>query len=66
MAVAKNAQGKGVGRELVDTCLNEAKALGVRRVFVLTYKPDYFKKFGFKRIKTAELPHKIWADCITC
>jgi amino-acid N-acetyltransferase len=66
LAVAKNRQGKGLGKDLITTCLNEAKELGARKVFVLTYKPEYFKKFGFKRIRHANLPHKIWAECINC
>ena len=66
LAVAKNKQGKGLGKELVLYCLNEAKALGAKKIFVLTYKPEFFKKFGFKRLKTSELPHKIWAECINC
>ncbi|MBU1727453.1 MAG: N-acetyltransferase [Candidatus Omnitrophica bacterium] len=66
LAVAKNKQRKGIGKELVLTCLNEAKEMGVKRAFVLTYKPDFFKRLGFKRIKNAELPHKIWVECIKC
>lgn len=66
LAVAKNSQGKGIGSQLVSTCLKEASTLGAKKIFVLTYKPGYFKKFGFKRIKTSRLPHKIWAECINC
>jgi amino-acid N-acetyltransferase len=66
LAVLKHRQGKGIGRELISVCLNEARELGVKRIFVLTYKPDYFKKFGFKRVKTSDLPHKVWAECINC
>jgi amino-acid N-acetyltransferase len=66
LAVVKNRQGKGIGRELVLACLDEAKYMGARRIFTLTYKPDYFKKFGFRRIKNTDLPHKIWAECINC
>jgi len=66
LAVAKNTQGRGKGRELVLACLDEAKELGAKKVFVLTYKPDFFKKFGFKRVKNSSLPHKIWAECIKC
>ena len=66
VAVAKNKQSKGIGRELVDACLDEARVLGAAKVFVLTFKPDYFKKFGFRRVKHASLPHKIWAECINC
>jgi amino-acid N-acetyltransferase len=66
LAVLKSKQGKGIGRELVSACLNEASELGAKKIFVLTYKPDYFKKFGFKRVSTSNLPHKIWAECINC
>jgi len=66
LAVAKKYQGKSIGRELIEASLEEAADLGANKVFVLTYKPEYFKKFGFKRVKHASLPHKIWAECINC
>lgn len=66
LAVAKNTQKKGLGSSLVDTCLREAKEMGAKKVFALTYKPGFFQRFGFKKIKTSELPHKIWAECINC
>jgi len=66
LAVAKNRQGKGVGKELVTVCLDEAGSFGAKKIFVLTYRQEYFRKFGFKKIKHTELPHKIWAECINC
>ncbi len=66
LAVEKRFQGRGIGKRLVDSSLNEARQLGAKRIFVLTYKPDFFKKFGFKIIKNADLPNKIWAECIKC
>jgi amino-acid N-acetyltransferase len=66
LAVEKRVQARGLGKDLVQACLDEAGKLGAKKVFVLTYKPEYFKKFGFKKIKTAQLPHKIWAECINC
>ena len=66
VAVSKRMQGKGIGKELVAACLEEAGLLGAKKVFVLTYKPKYFMKFGFKRVKHENLPHKIWAECINC
>jgi len=66
LAVAKNKQGKGIGRDLVVACIAEARVMGAKKVFVLTYKPEFFKKLGFKRIKHDALPHKIWAECINC
>lgn len=66
LAVAKRYHGKGIGNELIEACLKEALALGAKKIFVLTYKPEYFKRFGFKRVKHNSLPHKIWAECINC
>lgn len=66
LAVAKNRQKKGTGTQLVTTCLEEAKQLQAKKVFALTYKPDFFRKFGFRRVRHADLPHKIWAECINC
>ena len=66
LAVQRSKQKKGVGRKIVKACLKEAKALGLERVFVLTYQPTYFKKFGFKDIDKYQLPHKVWRDCIKC
>jgi amino-acid N-acetyltransferase len=66
LAVARNRQARGIGKDLVLACLTEARQLGAKKVFVLTYRPDYFKKFGFKRVKHDRLPHKVWADCINC
>ncbi len=66
LAVAKNKQGKGIGRDLVLACLAEAQVMGAKKIFVLTYKQGFFKKQGFKIIKHEALPHKIWAECINC
>jgi len=66
LAVKKEKQGRGIGRKLVSACLAEAGDMGAKKVFVLTYKPEFFRKFGFKRVKQSQLPHKIWAECINC
>jgi amino-acid N-acetyltransferase len=66
LAVDSRHAKKGMGSRLVDACLQEAGHLGVKKVFVLTYIPAYFKKFGFKRVKRDSLPQKIWKDCINC
>jgi len=57
---------RGIGRDLVNACLNEARELRMERVFLLTYQEDFFSKFGFRLIDKAELPQKIWTDCVKC
>ena len=66
LAVEKKWQRKNIGRQLVNSCIEEAKKLGAKKVFALTYKPDFFRKFGFRKVKHTDLPHKIWAECINC
>ena len=66
LAVVSGQQGKGIGRKLVEMCLQEATQLGLKRVFALTYQPEFFKSLGFFDIEKSELPHKIWKDCIHC
>ncbi len=66
LAVDENTQGKGYGKQLVQVCLNEARELGLPSIFALTYVPDFFEKLGFHRIDKAELPRKIWTECINC
>lgn len=66
LAVAEGHGARGLGRQLVQVCLDEAHQLGLKRVFALTYKPGFFEKLGFHLIEKSELPHKIWTDCIKC
>ncbi len=66
LAVIASHQGKGYGKELVEASLEEARNLGVKRVFTLTYIPEFFQKMGFEEIDKSQLPHKIWADCLKC
>jgi amino-acid N-acetyltransferase len=66
LAVSEKHQRQGLGSKLVETCLEEARILGLKQVFALSYVPDFFKKMGFKEVEKSVLPHKIWADCLRC
>lgn len=66
LAVRRDRQGRGYGRLLVERCLADARDLGLRRVFALTYRPDFFGALGFRRVDKSELPHKVWQDCVHC
>lgn len=66
LAVDSSYQGKGIGRLLVNTCLDEARELGIRKVFALTFKPGFFEKLGFKLVDKDDLPRKVWGECIKC
>ena len=66
LAVTKDAQGRGLGRALVAETIADARRLGIKRVFVLTFVEDFFRGLGFRTVEKAELPHKIWRECVHC
>ena len=66
LVVDEGFAGRGIGKNLVEACLAEARILGIGRVFALTYQQRFFEKLGFTLIDKSELPQKIWGDCIKC
>jgi len=66
LAVSEGAHGRGIGRGLVEACWDAAAGLELRTVFTLTYVADFFEKCGYHRVDKADLPHKIWNECVRC
>ena len=66
LVVHESKQGQGIGHKLIDFCINEAGQLKIKKIFLLTEKPEFFKKFNFKQIEKSQLPHKIWNECVCC
>ena len=66
LAVRESFRGRDLGRRLIDTCIEEARGIGVKRIFTLTYIPEYFQKLGFTVEDKESLPRKIWSICTNC
>ena len=66
VAVAEEVGRRGIGSKLVQACIDEARQIGLKRIFCLTYKPDFFATLGFHLADKSELPQKVWGDCIKC
>jgi len=66
LAVDENEQNQRIGSLLAQACLEEAKELGIPRVFCLVRKPAFFERHGFQLIDKTELPQKVWAECYRC
>jgi amino-acid N-acetyltransferase len=57
VAVAPNAQRKGVGHQLTASALVLAEELGTPAVYLLTTTAEqFFPRFGFERIARTEVP----------
>lgn len=66
LAVDRSQRGKGLGRQLTEACLEEAKAIGIPRVMTLTYEQAFFEKLGFTVLDRQQLPLKVWSECVRC
>jgi amino-acid N-acetyltransferase len=66
LAVAEGHKQRGIGKQLVKHCIEEATNLEIKKVFALTYRSGFFRKLGFHEISKDLLPQKIWSDCLKC
>lgn len=66
LAVAPAYRGKGLGRQLVLTCIDEGEELGIHKLMTLTYEKDFFARLGFQVVDRYALPHKVWSECVRC
>lgn len=66
LAVRPEASGRGIGRVLVEACIDQARRTGLRRVFALTLVPEFFERCGFTLVSLGRLPEKSTAECPIC
>lgn len=56
LSVAVLPTAQGVGGRLVEACERRARSQGVARLWLATLKPEYFARFGYRRISRWRLP----------
>lgn len=66
LAVAEDQHSRGVGAALVQACVDEGRALGLTRLFALTYRPGFFERLGWEQADVMNLPRKVWNECYRC
>ncbi len=66
LAVDPGHRNRGVGTMLVTAAVDQARHLGLPRVFALTLEPGFFQKLGFTTVAKEALPMKVWSDCARC
>ncbi|MET9697179.1 amino-acid N-acetyltransferase [Streptomyces sp. NPDC006529] len=64
LAVDRDLLGGGVGHRVLDKLLHTARALGVRRVFCLTFEVDFFAKHGFVEIGETPVDTDVYTELL--
>ena len=64
LAVAPDAKGMGVGSALLGALIEDARALGVDRLFCLTFEVDFFSRHGFERIEGQAVDPDVYAELL--
>jgi amino-acid N-acetyltransferase len=59
-------RGKGLGRQIVEFLIEQARHMQVPKVMALTYQVAFFERLGFTVVPKEIFPEKVWKDCIFC
>jgi amino-acid N-acetyltransferase len=64
LAVSPDAHGRGVGAALLTTLMDDARDLGVSRLFCLTFEVEFFARHGFEAIEGQAVEPEVYAELI--
>jgi len=62
VAVHPDAVGQGVGHALVRQLVAQGRALGLRRIFVLTFEEHFFARHGFRVIEGTPVTAEVYEE----
>ena len=64
VAVVESMHGKGIGHAILESILNKAKEIGVKKVFCLTFETDFFGSHGFTEIQGTPVELDVYAQLL--
>ncbi len=64
LAVSSEVKGTGVGGMLLEQLLDDARELGVSRVFCLTFETAFFEAHGFTEIEGTPVEPAVFAELL--
>ncbi|NRQ36089.1 amino-acid N-acetyltransferase [Nonomuraea sp. NN258] len=64
VAVDPDFLGLGIGHRIVTALIRQAKDLGLRRVFCLTFEVDFFARHGFRPIQGTPVSPEVYAELL--
>jgi amino-acid N-acetyltransferase len=64
IATSPGYRGRGIGRLLVEQVIEDARVLGARRVFCLTFETDFFSSLGFEVIDGTPVAPEVYIELL--
>ena len=64
LAVDINHKRRGIGAAMLGELLERAKALGIQRVFCLTFEVEFFHSYGFETISDIPVDQDTYAELV--
>lgn len=64
LAVDPTVGRRGIGGALLDELLRRARIVGVKRVFVLTFEVEFFRRYGFVEIDGTPVEHDVFEQLL--
>lgn len=64
LTVREDRLGVGLGSAILRSLLDDARAVGVQRVFCLTFETDFFSRHGFEPIEGIPVEQNVYAELL--
>jgi len=64
VAVVESLRGKGVGHQILDSIIDRAQVIGVKRIFCLTFETKFFGSHGFEVIEGTPVEPEIYTQLL--
>ena len=64
VAVSEELRGKGVGHQILDSIIERAQNIGVKRIFCLTFETKFFGRHGFEVIEGTPVEPEIYKELL--
>ena len=64
VAVSEELRGKGVGHQILELLISRAEAVGVKKIFCLTFETEFFGRHGFKDIEGAPVDPEVYQQLL--
>ena len=64
VAVVEKLHGTGVGHKIMQAIEDRARAIGVKRIFCLTFETEFFGRHGFEEIQGTPVDADVYAELL--